>query len=184
VISLGAWTARTFTFDLPCSAFPAVLERLRGTPARAADLVAGVGEPLLERRVGDAWSVKENLGHLSDLHALDARRLREFLDNATVLSPADPENQATESGQHRGTPIGVVLDHLRATRSELVTQLEALGEDDVARTATHPRLHQRLRLLDWMQFVAEHDDHHLARARQILAVLASRDQLERAIRNV
>lgn len=179
MITLGAWTARTFAFDLPCSAFPAVLERLRGTPPRAADLVAGAGEPVLDQRIGDAWSVKENLGHLSDLHTLDARRLREFLDGAAVLSPADPENRATETGQHRRAPIGVVLDRLRVTRADLVGQLEALGEDDVARTVMHPRLHQRLRLLDWMQFVAEHDDHHLARARQILAALGSRDQPER-----
>ncbi len=184
MISLGAWTARTFTFDLPSSAFPAVLERLRGTPARAADLVARVDDTLLGRRLDDKWSVKEHLGHLSDLHTLDARRLREFLDGATVLSPADAENRATETGQHRRTPIGVVLDRLRTTRADLVSLLEALGEDDVARTAMHPRLRQRLRLLDWMQFVAEHDDHHLARARQILAALDSRDQPERITREV
>lgn len=169
MISLGAWTSRTFTFDLPCSAFPAVLERLRGTPARAAELVAGVDDVELSRRANGKWSIKDNLGHLSDLHSLDVRRLREYLDGAAVLSPADPKNEATEAGQHSRTPVGVVLDRLRTSRGDLVRQLEALDEDDIARTATHPRLRQRLRLVDWAQFVADHDDHHLARAREILA---------------
>jgi hypothetical protein len=169
MVGLGAWTTRTFTFDLPISAFPAVLERLRGTAARAADMVTGVDDAVLSRRIDGKWSVKDNLGHLADLHSLDVRRVREFLDGAAVLSPADPKNEATEAGQHSRTPIGVVLDRLRVSRADLVRQLEALGENDVARTSVHPRLRQPLRLLDWAQFVAEHDDHHLARARQILS---------------
>jgi hypothetical protein len=41
VIRLLDWLDRTWPFDLPVGAFPAVLERLRGTPARAEELVAG-----------------------------------------------------------------------------------------------------------------------------------------------
>jgi|SRR5271169_3406603 len=47
-------------------------------------------------------------------------------------------------------------------------KLEVLTEDEVARTALHPRLQQPMRLLDWAYFVAEHDDHHLALARQAI----------------
>ncbi|MBE3135108.1 MAG: DinB family protein, partial [Acidobacteria bacterium] len=32
----------------------------------------------------------------------------------------------------------------------------------------HPRLNQRIRLLDLMVFAAEHDDHHLARLSELL----------------
>jgi hypothetical protein len=38
----------------------------------------------------------------------------------------------------------------------------------VAVGAIHPRLRTRIRLIDWAQFVAEHDDHHLAAAREAL----------------
>jgi hypothetical protein len=32
----------------------------------------------------------------------------------------------------------------------------------VTRTAVHPRLKRELRLIDLVEFVADHDDHHLA----------------------
>jgi hypothetical protein len=36
------WTERTFNFDFPAGVFPGIIERIRGTPARIADLVKGV----------------------------------------------------------------------------------------------------------------------------------------------
>ena len=58
MIQSVAWNTRTFTFNLPLDAFPAVVERLRGTAARAADLVlvSGVSEELLSRRWKGKWS--------------------------------------------------------------------------------------------------------------------------------
>ena len=103
MIQSVAWTARTFTFDLPLDAFPAVVERLRGTAARAAELVSGVSEELLSRRWKEKWSAKENLGHLADLQLLDDQRLREYLTGAAVLSAADPANHVTEAACHNQT---------------------------------------------------------------------------------
>jgi hypothetical protein len=161
-----AWTARRFNFDLPAGAFPAVLERLRGTPARAAELVSGIPEELLNARLNGKWSIKEHLGHLADLHELDEKRLREFLAGATVLSAADMTNSLTEAANHNQAPIAVILERLRSHRLEWVSKLEMLSEEEVARSALHPRLQQPMRVLDWAYFVAEHDDHHLVRVRQ------------------
>jgi selenocysteine lyase/cysteine desulfurase len=161
-----AWTTRTFNFDLPLGTFPSILERLRGTPARAAELVSGVSEGLLSRRCNEKWSAKENLGHLTDLQALEELRLAEFLAGARVLSAADPTNKITEAAGHNQAPIALLLERLRSGRCEWVRKLEALAEEEVARTAQHPRLQRPMRVLDWAYFVAEHDDHHLARARQ------------------
>ena len=51
------WTERTFTFDFPVGVFPGIVERLRGTPARIADLVENVPHNMLIRRIRDKWSV-------------------------------------------------------------------------------------------------------------------------------
>ena len=68
------WIERRFTFDLPISMFPNVLERLRGTPARVADRIhIGVAtlcdahgenllEPLLAREGYAGYRAKTNLG--------------------------------------------------------------------------------------------------------------------------
>ena len=48
-------------------AFPALLERLGGTPARAEELVAGVLEETLAVRPNGKWAAKDHLGHPKDL---------------------------------------------------------------------------------------------------------------------
>lgn len=163
------WFDRSFTFDLPLGAFPAVIERLRGTPARAAELVAGVPAQVLTRRTNGKWSVQEHIAHLSDLGVLDDKRLGDFLAGASDLSPADLENRATESADHNRQPIAAVLERLRTGRADLVRRMDALTENEVLRTAIHPRLKHPMRLMDWAIFVAEHDDHHLAHVHQALA---------------
>jgi len=163
-----AWIDREFTFDLPVGAFPAVLERVRGTPARASDLVSGAPEELLSARLNHKWSVKEHLGHLADLHSLEEQRLREFLAGATMLSAADPMNRVTATAGHDHAPIGTVLVSLRVHRAELVRKLEMLTGEEVRRSALHPRLGKPMRIVDWVYFIAEHDDHHLAQARRTL----------------
>ena len=164
----AAWTARRFSFDRPVETFPEVLERLRGTPARAADLVAGFSDGALSARAQGKWSAKEHIGHLIDLLTLEEKRLHEFLAGAAVLSAADMSNRATEAADHNQTPIATIFSNLRHHRRKWVDKLDGLTESQVARSALHPRLHQPMRMIDWAYFVAEHDDHHLAAARYVL----------------
>jgi len=163
-----AWIDREFTFDLPVGAFLAVLERMRGTPVRASDLVSSASEELLSARLNHKWSVKVHLGHLVDLHSLEEQRLREFMAGATMLSAADPLNHATAIAGYDHVPIGTLLASLQVQRGELVRKLEVLNSEDVQRSALHPRLQKPMRILDWAYFIAEHDDHHLAQARRTL----------------
>lgn len=163
-----AWMDRTFTFDQPVGVFPALLERLQGTPNRAASLVAGFSEDQLGARTIRGWSVKEHLGHLIDLQPLDKKRLSEFLERTEILSAADTENRLTENANHGQEPIAEILARLRVGRIELVRKLARLTAEEAAISALHPRLQVPMRLLDWVYFVAEHDDHHLAKARQAI----------------
>jgi len=171
MIAQVAWLDREFVFSQPTGLFPILLERLRGTPARAKELVSGVAEDALARRVHEKWSVKEHLGHLIDLQPLDDRRLDEFLNRAEVLSAADIGNRATENGNHRQVPIADTTRRLAAGRDRFIRRLEMLTEEEVEMTSRHPRLQKTMRLLDWVYFLAEHDDHHLALARGVMAEL-------------
>lgn len=168
VIELMPWLSRSWESHQSAGAFPAVLERLRGTPVRAAALIQGQPDAVLSARRGNTWSAKDHIGHLDDLHELDLKRATEFFERAPVLSCADPTNRATNERLHWAEPIEPTLLRFLLGRGELVAMLESATEADVSSGALHPRLQQPMRLIDWMQFVAEHDDHHLAAARAAL----------------
>jgi hypothetical protein len=169
MVQLIPWLERHWSFHLPVGAFPAVLERLKGTPARASELVASVRDKAtLAERPRGKWSVKDHLGHLSDLHALDICRVEEFLSGADVLTAADTSNQRTAMAGHAAIPVAQLLAALRDERDRLTGMLDNLTEVEIAATALHPRLGISMRLIDWAEFVAEHDDHHLASARAAL----------------
>ncbi len=132
-------------------------------------MVAGLSDDALSGRTGQSWSVKQHLGHLDDLHELDESRLQQYIERAPALIAADMQNRRTREADHNTLPVDAIVSRLRTRRLELVDRMERLTVDQIARAATHPRLAQSLRLIDWAVFVAEHDDHHLASARLALA---------------
>jgi uncharacterized damage-inducible protein DinB len=168
MVSRGIWFERKFTLGLPVWMFPNVVERLRGTPARAEELLRGVAAEILARRDGDRWSVQEHLGHLLDLGWLDAARVRDFTEGRETLTATDLKNTKTHEANHNARNLGELLAEFRADRTELVRRLEEFDEETVARTALHPRLNQPMSVTDWAYFVAEHDDHHLAAMTELL----------------
>ncbi len=162
------WLERRFDFSLPVTAFPLLLERLRGTPARLADRVRGQEPRALTRRAADSWSVQEIIGHLFQVEELWMARLDDFSAGAAALRPAPFESGRVERAGFNEQPVRHLIDDFHARRRELVRRLESLDEAAIARTAHHPRLNQPMRLLDLLVFTAEHDDHHLARISAIL----------------
>jgi hypothetical protein len=170
---LAPWTSRRFDHRLQPELFRAVMERLRGTPPRAAALLDGWAVPLRTWRPGESWSAHEHIGHLDDLHDLDMRRIQDFVSGAATLSAADMTNRRTVEAGHNATSSAVLLDRLRLHREELIRRLEDLADAELARTAMHPRLQRSMSVVDWMYFVAEHDDHHLAKAREAVRAAAA-----------
>lgn len=60
---------------------------------------------------------------------------------------------------------------LRARRARFTDALAAADPELQQRSAFHERLGCAMRLIDCAQFVAEHDDHHLLRIRDLAARL-------------
>ena len=162
------WFDRHFELGLPAEAFPDVLERVRGTPARLEERLAGLGPEVLVLRLEGAWSIQENVGHLVDLEPLWAGRLDDLIAGAERLRDADLENRRTHEAGHNDRQVDALLSEFRAERTAIVARLEALSVDNLTTTALHPRLEQPMSVVDLFFFVAEHDDHHLARISEIL----------------
>jgi uncharacterized damage-inducible protein DinB len=156
------WIERRFSFDLHPSLLPNVIERLRGTPGRIEERLAGLSPLQLTRRGDDPWSILENVGHLVEVEALFLGRLDDYDAAVEVLRPADMENRRTFAADYNAHPLDEILREFRARRGRFLARLEELDEAGAARVAHHPRLNRPMRVIDLGVFAAEHDDHHLA----------------------
>jgi len=162
------WFERKFEFAFPAELYPNLCVRLRGTPARMEEMLHGRPTDVLVRRPTGKWSVQEHAGHLLDLESLWLARVNDFLVGTAELSAADLSNKKTDEANHHGRAIGEILSQFRRVRLAMVEQLAEFEPAMFGRTALHPRLKQPLRLVDHLYFVAEHDDHHLARMWEML----------------
>ncbi len=174
------WFDRRFEFTLGAELYPVVLERLRGLLPRVHTKLAVIPRELAARRVADTWSIQENLGHLLDLESLWLGRLHDFYQASPVLRPADLENRKTHEADHNRADLDALVDALEQARGDLLHCFDAMAPEDFSRVAKHPRLDQPMRVIDLALFVAEHDDHHLARITAIAAASKSTDQWSEA----
>lgn len=168
------WFERRFDFQGQQNIMPSILERLSGTPLRLEAKLSDIPHLFCPMQWEDSWSIQENIGHLTDLEPLWQGRLQDILDGATYLRSWDLSNQKTALAGHNERSVDELLADFRAARAQTVAQLGALSEKDVFKAALHPRLEQPMRNMDLFLFVAEHDDHHLARITQLHRLIAHR----------
>ena len=159
------WFQRTFPAVTDTGLLPGILERLAGTPARLRAMVADARP----RTAASGWSAAKELGHLSDIEPLWLARVQDILQGRPELTVADLTNRATTEADHDRHPLPALVDRFEPARRTLVEVLRRATEADLERSAKHPRLGTPMRLVDLAYFVAEHDDHHMARLRELIA---------------
>jgi uncharacterized damage-inducible protein DinB len=168
MINNSQWFERKFEFGFSADLYPNLCIRLRGTPARMEEMLGGISRDVLIARKEEKWSAQEQVGHLLDLEPLWSARVEDFIRGGENLSPADLQNRKTHEANHNACNISDLLAEFRAARIALVGKLGALGPSQFSKTLVHPRLQQPMRLVDHLYFVAEHDDHHLAKIWSLL----------------
>jgi len=165
------WFNRSFDFSSTQNIFPTIIERLAGTPARVEEKFTSIPSDILSIRIDDTWTIKENLGHLSDLEPLWQGRLDDIIYSREEMRPTDLQNAATTNANHNSVPVEELLSRFRQVRKETIDILEKLDERQVFMTALHPRLKTPMRTMDLFLFVADHDDHHLARITELVRII-------------
>jgi uncharacterized damage-inducible protein DinB len=161
------WFERKFNFDFTQNIFPSIIERLAGTPARLEEKLSQISSDKLSKRLDNTWTIKENIGHLIDLEPLWQGRLEDILQGKVEMRPTDLQNTRTTQASHDAVPTEELLKGFRAIRKQTVDMLETLSEEQIFKSALHPRLKTPMRTIDLFLFVAEHDDHHLARVTEL-----------------
>ena len=160
------WFERKFAPIADNGLFPTILERLEGTPARLRAMVGGT--QLVSHPVPEGWSAAKEIGHLSDLEPLWLRRVHDLAEGRAELSATDLSNRATHEADHDAMPLPSLVDQFEVERRSLIRAMRGLTDADLEKSARHPRLGTQMRMVDLAYFVAEHDDHHLARLRSLL----------------
>ncbi|MEM7166598.1 MAG: DinB family protein [Planctomycetota bacterium] len=161
------WFERTFSYDTPSNDLHEVLCRLAGTPVRLEELVAGLDAAALTRRVDDTWSAQENIGHLLDLEPLWVGRTADLLERREELRAADLSNTTTHGARHNEANLDGLLATFRSVRGDWLRSLRQFDDDQIRYAAQHPRLGTPMRIIDLAEFVAAHDDHHIARVHEL-----------------
>jgi uncharacterized damage-inducible protein DinB len=85
-------------------------------------------------------------------------------------------NRKTNEANHNSNSIEKILAASREERMAFVSRLDNYDEAFVQRTALHPRLKVKIRVIDLVFFIAEHDDHHLARISEMKSLLRNRSR--------
>lgn len=161
------WFDRRFELGLDAGALPGIVGRLRSAPDRLEHVLDRLTPERLIIKPGGAWSVQENAGHLLDLEPLWYGRLEDLLSGNDGLRPAELTNHKTHAAGHNDQPTLALTAAFRRERDKLVERLASLSTADLKATALHPRLRQPMSVTDLFFFVAEHDDHHLARIAEL-----------------
>jgi uncharacterized damage-inducible protein DinB len=162
------WFKRKFPVIEDNGLLPSIIERLCGTPARVEEIIGTLDTDLLTLKDDGKWSIKEEIGHLGDMEPLWSGRTDDLVHGETELRVADLTNQTTHNADHNSTKTIVLLQRFREQREAFVRKLSALTDEQLEKTALHPRLKTPMRIIDLAYFVAEHDDHHLARVRVVI----------------
>jgi uncharacterized damage-inducible protein DinB len=160
---VSTWYERKFEFSVPVELRPNLLARLRGTPARLDEALRGSSREILARKPQGKWSAQEHAGHLLDLEPLWLARVDDYVAGSAELTVTDLQNRKTDQANYNARPLEQILTEFRTARAKLVKHTGELDDLPFTRVIPHPRLKTPMRLVDHLYFVAEHDDHHLAR---------------------
>jgi uncharacterized damage-inducible protein DinB len=162
------WFERKFEFSFPPKLHPNLCARLRGTPAQLDEILRGDFGATLVKKAEQKWSAQEHAGHLADLEPLWLARVENYVAGSAQLTTADLQNKKTDAANHNARAVEEILTEFRGAREKMLRHVDKLDPSLFALAVPHPRLGTPMRLVDHLYFVAEHDDHHLARIWELL----------------
>lgn len=162
------WIERKFSPIGDNGLFPGILERVEGTPARLYYKLKQVLSKDQRLEPGTPWSIKKEIGHLTDLEPLWLERVQELINNTPLLTAADMSNQKTNDTPHDEKGFEELMENFFQARQKLVSMLKSADSNDLLKKSIHPRLQMPVRMIDLAFLVAEHDDHHLAQITRLV----------------
>jgi hypothetical protein len=143
----------------------ALIDRYRAGVAEVDDALAGANDEELDcRPAPDEWSAREVAHHLADSETMSTIRLRRLLaEDKPVIQAYDEAEFARRL--HYDRAIGASLAVFAAVRCANLELLDALTEDEWARTGTHSD-DGPYSVEGWLQIYADHGHDHADQIRR------------------
>lgn len=146
------------------------LDALAAFPEALKRRVQGLDEGALRYRpTADAWSAVEIVGHIMDVEALWAGRIRHMLGAEHPSFPPYDRDEIVRQQEFQNKQPGGLLITFAERRAELVDFLRGLRPAQLARTGVHPT-RGPISVADSIAILEDHDRAH---AEQIAANLAA-----------
>jgi len=156
------WFDRQFPIIEDNGLLPTIIERLEGTSVRLMSKIEGINFTQV-KVLNDRWSIKQEIGHLLDLEPLWLERANQIINNNPRLVAADLTNKKTNEANHDERNVLDLVGEFAASRQRFTDLLRNVTDEDLQKESIHPRLGTPMKIVDLAYFVAEHDDHHLAK---------------------
>jgi hypothetical protein len=163
------WSGRIIPVGTAPEQLPVLLERVLGTPARLRELLAGHSAEALRHSPAGRWCALAHLAHLLWVQQRMADRLEDFLALRPRLCDIDQSVQEAEAERQVLRDPGDLLEEFRLERLWAARAIAAAGPPVHRHVARHPCGDRPMRTADMLLWIAEHDDHHLAIMRHLLA---------------
>ncbi|MGH2524408.1 MAG: DinB family protein, partial [Anaerolineales bacterium] len=112
------------------------LNTLRAERKRFDDRLAGLSEEQLARRASpEAWSIKDNLAHLTNCEQYMLNNIRRALERGEAPRWMNDEEETRSNAQiwtdNRDRPLAEVLADMRRSLSDVINLVESFSEADL-----------------------------------------------------
>ncbi|MFM9986816.1 MAG: DinB family protein [Flavobacteriales bacterium] len=141
--------------------FGAIVEHLKETPSRLHELVSNLPAEVLVHKPNDKWSIQEHIGHLLCIESLWIARLDDLVLGHESVRPWNGTNADTDAARFNEQNIISILRDFRNIREMHTTMLSEMEEKAEILVANHPGNNKKLRLVDHVWMMLNHDQHHL-----------------------
>ncbi|MBK7966141.1 MAG: DinB family protein [Bacteroidetes bacterium] len=155
------WVHHQFNLGIDVGWSQNIITRISDIGMRCQYHCEELSDIMLSTSHDQEWSIKEHIGHLIDLEELHLQRIDQFKDLKTELTAADMSNQKTKASNHNDKPLKDLIAELIIEREKLIHQYLSLSLESINHSSHHPRLNVKMKPVDLLFFIGEHDDHHL-----------------------
>jgi DinB superfamily len=155
------WVEHKFNFGIDVGWSQNIITRISDIGIRCQYHCDGLSNEMLSTRHDQHWSIKEHIGHLIDLEELHQYRINQFKDFKAELNAADMSNKRTADANHNNKLLKDLISELIFEREKLILEFQSLSVESLNHYSLHPRLNVKVRPVDLLFFIGEHDDHHL-----------------------